>query len=83
MKYRSSAELMDLLASSDRVSQSLSWKVIQFALGRPLVAEDAALVDKVHEQSRANGGTWTSLMVSLVSSDLVQKTRTESARIQP
>ena len=83
VKYRSSAELMDLLASSDRVSQSLSWKVIQFALGRPLVAEDAALVDKVHEQSRANGGTWTSLMVSLVSSDLVQKTRTESARIQP
>jgi hypothetical protein len=79
VQYADSAELMDLLASSDRVSQTLTWKVAQFALGRPLVAEDAAVVDNIHNAARANGGTWSALMTAIVTSDLVQTTKTEAA----
>ena len=46
MRYRTSAELMDYLAKSDRVAESLTWKVTQFALGRPLTAVDAPVVIK-------------------------------------
>ena len=33
---------MDLLAGSDRVRETITWKLTQFALGRPLGAADAA-----------------------------------------
>ena len=79
VQYADSAELMDLLARSDRVSQTLTWKVTQFALGRPLVAEDAATVDNIHQAAEANGGTWSALMTAIVTSDLVQTTKTEAA----
>lgn len=74
VKYANSAELMNLLAESDRVNQSLTWKVTQFALGRPLGATDAAFVTSIHEQSRRNGRTWTALLKAIVTSDLVRKT---------
>ncbi len=77
VKFDSTQELMNLLANSDRVSQSLTWKVTQFALGRPLVAEDAAAVDRIHELATKNGGTWPALMSAIVTSDLVRKTRTQ------
>ena len=38
--YRDVGELMDLLAGSDRVAETLSWKLTQFAIGRPLGAAD-------------------------------------------
>lgn len=76
VKFGSTGELMTLLANSERVSQSLTWKVTQFALGRPLVAEDAATVDAIHKTATANGGTWSALMTAIVTSDLVRKTRT-------
>ena len=76
VKYSSSAELMDFLAKSDRVSQSLTWKITQFALGRPLVAEDAARVDKIHAEAQSNGGTWSAVISAIVNSDLVKMTRT-------
>ena len=76
LKFNSTGELMNLLAKSERVSQSLTWKVTQFALGRPLVAEDAATVDSIHEAATKNGGTWSALMTAIVTSDLVLKTRT-------
>ncbi len=66
-----------MLAESDRVRQTLTWKVTQFALGRPLVAEDAAIVDMIHKDAQENGGTWQALITAIVASDLVQKTRTE------
>ena len=46
--YKSSAELMDLLAGSERVRASLTWKLTQFSLGRPLAAADARSVDSIH-----------------------------------
>ena len=69
---------MDLLASSDRVGQSLTWKVTQFSLGRPLTAADARIVGKIHESAAKGGGTYASLISSIVLSDLVQMTRTET-----
>ncbi len=75
--YKSASELMDLLANSDRVSQCLTRKLTQFALGRPLVAADARSVRQIHGQAHENGGTYASTITAIVMSDLVQQTRTE------
>lgn len=79
VSYASSVALMDLLAASERVNESLTWKVAQFALGRPLVADDAAKLKEVHRVAQENGGTYSSLMAAIVLSDLVQQTATEKA----
>jgi len=78
-KYESSAELMDLLASSDRVRECITWKLTQFALGRPLGAADAAMVDRIHAEAQKGGGTYTSLIMAIVKSDLVRTTLTEAS----
>jgi len=79
VSYRTAAELMDLLAGSDRVRETLTWKVTQFALGRPLGAEDARIVTDIHRAAQRGGGTYASLMTAIVTSDLVQMARTEAA----
>jgi hypothetical protein len=76
--YDSSAELMNLLAGSDRVQQCLTWKVTQFALGRPLGPADTRTLDKVHQAAQKGGGTYASLLRAIIKSDLVQKTQTEA-----
>ena len=76
--YDSSAELMNLLAGSDRVQQCLTWKVAQFALGRPLGSSDSRTLDKVHRAAQKGGGTYAGLMRAIIKSDLVQKTQTEA-----
>ncbi|MEX2173924.1 MAG: DUF1592 domain-containing protein [Pirellulaceae bacterium] len=76
--FESSAELMELLAKSDRVRESFTWKVAQFAVGRPLGAEDAAVVADIHRDAQKAGGTYAGLMTAIVLSDLVQKARTEA-----
>ncbi len=75
VKFASSAELMNLLAGSERVQESLTWKVTQFALGRPLVAVDAPAVRAIHEVAQKNGGTYASLVTAIVLSDLVRMSR--------
>lgn len=80
VKYDNTGQLMDLLANSERVGQSFTWKITQFALGRPLVAEDAATIDVIHKNALANGGTWTATMSAIVTSDLVTQTRTKTAK---
>lgn len=77
VSYKSSAELMDLLAKSDRVRETMTWKVTQFALGRPLGAEDAAAIAEIHQAAQKNGGSYASLMAAIVTSDLVFRGRTE------
>jgi hypothetical protein len=76
--YDSSAELMNLLAGSDRVQQCLTWKVTQFALGRPLGPADSRALDKIHRAAQKGGGTYAGLMRAIIKSDLVQKTLTEA-----
>ena len=78
--YGSTTELMDLLASSERVRMNMTRKVTQFALGRPLVEADAAELEKIHQASQAGGGTYESLVAAIVTSDLVRMTRTEANR---
>ena len=77
VSYRSPAELMDLLAASDRVRKTLTWKVAQFALGRPLVAADTPILDEIHESAQKAGGTYSSVITAIVMSDLVRLTPTE------
>ncbi len=77
VKYQTSAELMDLLSSSDRVRETITWKATQFALGRPLVAADARTIEKIHEAAQKGGGTYASLITAIVTSDLVMTTQTE------
>jgi len=78
--YQSSAEMMDLLAGSDRVKQTLTRKLVQWAVGRPLVKEDEPIIERIHRAAWAKGGTYQDLMTALVMSDLVRKTRTEPDR---
>lgn len=78
IKYQSSAELMDLLADSQRVRMAITRKVTQFALGRPLIAADLPHLKEIHTTAQNNGGTYPALMTAIVMSDLVRKTRTET-----
>jgi hypothetical protein len=75
LAYKSSAELMDLLASSDRVRESITWKLAQFAIGRPLGAADLPVLAQIHKTAQDGGGTWASTMTAIVMSDLVHTTR--------
>ena len=75
--YQTVAQLADLLAESDRVSKTLTWKVAQWALGRPLTLDDAPFLDSIHETAKKEGGTYSSVISALVMSELVQTTRTE------
>lgn len=79
IQYQNSAELMDLLAGSDRVRESLTWKITQFALGRPLTAEDAKAVQEIHEKAQQSGGTYSAVLTAIVMSDLVRMSRVESS----
>jgi hypothetical protein len=78
VSYESLAEMMDLLAASDRVGKNLTRKVTQFALGRPLVESDAPVVDEIHRSAQAGGGTYASLITAIVMSDFVQLTSLET-----
>jgi hypothetical protein len=75
--YGSVAELMDMLAASERVRMNFTRKVTQFALGRPLVESDAQILELIHEQAGVDGGTYESLLLAIARSDLVRQARTE------
>ena len=74
--YKTSAELMDLLAGSDRVRETITWKLAQFALGRPLTSADSKQIKAIHQAAQKNGGTYQAIVTELVLSELVQTTKT-------
>ena len=74
IQYKTSKQLMDLLAQSERVKESITWKVTQFAVGRPLGAGDAKVVGNIHAEAMKNGGTYQALMTAIMNSDLIQMT---------
>lgn len=76
VEYKKSADLLKLLSESDRVKETITWKMTQFALGRPLGAEDAGMMAEIHKASQSAGGRWTDIMKAIVLSDLVQLNRT-------
>jgi len=77
VSYSTSAEMMDLLAGSDRVNRNLTRKLTQFAIGRPLVSSDEPSIDQIHQAAQQAGGTYQSLISAIVASDLVLTTQTE------
>ena len=72
LAYKTSQELMKLLAASPRVRETLTWKVVQFSMGRPLGAKDARSVAEIHKASQKAGGTYQSLVTAIILSDLVR-----------
>ena len=77
VQFDNSGQLMQLLAESDRVQQSLTWKLTQFCLGRPLGAVEARQVQAIHTAGTQAGGTWQAMVKAIVMSELVQLCRTE------
>jgi hypothetical protein len=77
VEFRTTVELMDLLAQSERVQETITWKLTQFAVGRPLGADDRPYVDEIHGKSQTAGGTYAALIAAIAVSDLVRTTRTE------
>lgn len=71
LSYQTSDEMMDLMAASQRVKETLTWKLTQYAIGRPLTAADVSQVRGIHKRAQANGGTYQATMKALVTSDLV------------
>lgn len=78
--YETIAELADALAASERVKRTLTMKVAQFALGRPLVESDGCHLREIHATAWKSGGTYADLITAIVTSDLVLMTRTEKPR---
>jgi hypothetical protein len=70
--YTNATELMETLAESPRVQESLTWKVAQFALGRPLGGTDVLAIHDIHERAQKAGGTYPALILAIVTSDLVR-----------
>ena len=69
--YHSTHQLMDVLARSERVQESMTWKLTQFALGRPLTAADAGALQEIHAKAQRRGGTYKATIGAIVSSELV------------
>ena len=80
--YANSEELASHLAESDRIRQTLTWKLAQFSLGRPLGAADAAAMDQVVQEGWNAGGTYQDLLRAIVLSDLVRLARTEPETLE-
>ena len=78
--YRTVGELMDRLASSSRVRHTMTWKVTQFLVGRPLGGRDAAAVDSIHQRSQEMGGRYQDVVRAILGSDLVRTVQTEPER---
>lgn len=70
--FETSGELMGLLADSDRVAETLVWKLTQFALGRPLGAREAAYVQEIAKEAQARGGTYAAVIGAIAASELMR-----------
>jgi hypothetical protein len=80
--YQTSEELMTLLAGSERIRETITWKMTQFALGRPLGAADAATVADIHQAGQKSGGTYKDVITAIILSDLVQNGRTVKSQTE-
>lgn len=71
LSFKTIPQFMDILARSDRVRLSLTRKVTQFTLGRPLLPEDEARVSAIHTHAGKNGGTYQATLTALLLSEFV------------
>lgn len=70
IKYKTSRELMDLLAKSPRIHQNIIWKLAQFSLGRPIATTDRLHLDKLFEKVRGRQ-TYQNVLLHLATSPLI------------
>ncbi|MEM7697738.1 MAG: DUF1592 domain-containing protein [Verrucomicrobiota bacterium] len=77
--YDSTGELLDLLAGHERVQQSLTWRIAQWAVGRPLTPGDAEAVLSAHQAAIEAGGRYQDVVTAIAMSDLLRRTRTAVA----
>ena len=75
--YSNVAELMTLLAGSDRVRDCMSLKVSQWAVGRPIADTDGCSMSAIRDRFVAGGGTYQELMVAIALSPMVRQIRVE------
>ena len=76
--YKSSAEMMDKLAASQRIKQTITSKLVQFAIGRPLNAKDAFELQRIHKAIRETDDTYQDIMAKILSSNLILQKRMEA-----
>lgn len=69
--FQNSAEMMKTLASSDRIRESLVWRLTQYAIGRPPTAADAPVIREIHRRSQKVGATYQNMLTEIVVSELV------------
>ena len=80
--YQTSEELMNFLAGSERIRETITWKMTQFALGRPLGPADAATVADIHQAGQKSGGTYKDVITAIILSDLVQNGHTVKSQTE-
>ena len=70
-RYHTAPELFDLLAASQRVQENITWKLAQFALGRPIATSDRPHLYSVHLESTKRGHTYQNVITALATSPLI------------
>ena len=70
--------IIDTGVGFDRVRQSITWKLTQFVMGRPLGARDARHVQTIHRAGWQKGGTYANLVMAIVMSELFQTQPSEN-----
>jgi hypothetical protein len=63
--YESTAELLDLLAASERVAECMTLTATQYALGRPILGRDGCTMAEVRERFLASDRTYQDLLVAI------------------
>ncbi|MEL6107339.1 MAG: DUF1592 domain-containing protein [Planctomycetota bacterium] len=69
--FQDSAAMMKTLADSDRIRESLVWRLTQYAIGRPPTSADAPVIRDIHRRSQKSGGTYQTILTEIVASRLV------------
>ena len=62
---------MNIIAGSDRVMKTLVWKMVQFAMGRPLGADDVSHVDKIYKAAQNSGSKYSDGITAIALSELM------------
>ncbi|MEO0415016.1 MAG: DUF1592 domain-containing protein, partial [Verrucomicrobiota bacterium] len=75
--YSDVATFLDILSRSSRVKETLTWKLTQFAIGRPLGPNDVRAVETIHADAMSGGGTYQATIRAIAVSDFIRFTSTE------
>ena len=71
VNFENSQAFLRLLAENERVRKTITRKLAQFVIARPLVPADDPIIEGIHERGWEHGGTYAALMAEILCSDLV------------